>query len=317
MAHQNENESMIVDMMNSTLQKLGESIFQQSSISINSIQVSEFNGSPGEDVHQFLQEFKLQTLSLSDAHKCQALPKALKGSAFIWAKANIKELISASDWKGIKEAMINRYSPLDKKMRYRQKLNELKFNDKVYTPVSFIETYVATYQKAYPNQPANDIIQSLRWELPNHIIKGLNRIDDKWISYDSPSRLYDLVGRYERNILPFETPEASSTLHKEDIKNMFNEFRESIMTAIQKNPEDIVDYSNQVALVKHEQSKYINVNNCIQQQSQHLTNDSSVQVYQDPTEAYYKRFGKPCIPCIYCQGNHLIRHCPMTMPNLS
>lgn len=316
MAHQEELESRVIEMMNSTLQKLGESIVQQSAVSINSIQVSEFSGLPNEDVHQFLREFKLQTLSLSESHKCQALTKSLKGAAFIWAKANIKELLATSDWKGIKTAIVNRYSPFDKTMRYRQKLNQLKFDSKTCTLMAFVETYVTTYQKTFPNQSAHDIIQSIRWELPNNIIKGLNQIDDKWITYDSLSELYSLVERYERNILPFESFDKPSNLDKEEFKKMLNEFRESIMTAIQNKPEHSSNDSKQLAIVKQEQSKYIDSNNNLQQQSQRPNNENVAQAYQDPTETYYAKFGKPHIPCIYCQGNHLIRHCPMIMPDL-
>lgn len=384
MTDEDIQDRRMADLMNTTLQKLGESISHQSAVSINTIQVPEFNGYPNEDIHDFLKKFKLQTLTLSDKYRCQTLVRSLKGSASTWAKTNIKGLINIGDWKGIKSALINRYEPLDKQIRYRQKLSELKFDDKTFTISAYVETYIATHLKAFPNQSDNDAIQSLRWNLPDHIIKGLNQMDDGWVKYETIPKLYDLTQRYERNILPFEPSQEteSNSLNAETLKKLLTEFKESISSTIQKKAEDNEQNSKQLALItnhrpsrpvnedkyryqvpKHHQSNYnqraANGRNYNQRQNYgknyrnynanykpayqrpnfptKRTNNyqptrqvkieantqsgnrstRAQEEFHDPARAYYEKFGKPPGPCKHCQGNHLNRHCPLTMPDLN
>lgn len=266
MAEQEQNSFM--DIMNSTLQKLGENIAQQSALSINSINVSEFSGSPNEDVLEFLKKFKLQTLTLSDEHRCHALIKALRGSAINWAKANIKDLLLTSDWKSIKNAMVTRFGPQDKRVRYMEKLNQLRYEDKTYTLMAYIETYILTHQKAFPSQSDNDAIQALKWNLPDNIVKGFNQMDDKWVKYESLTDLYDLAQRYERNILPYEKSKDSEkrSIDPDELKKMLNEFKDSITSVVQKKSESTCDNNKQLAIITHQQpSRPINRNQYHQQ----------------------------------------------------
>lgn len=363
-----EQQHSFMDIMNSTLQELGKSIAQQSALSINSLNVSEFSGSPNEDVHEFLKKFKLQTLTLSDEQRCHALVKALKGWAINWAKANIKDLLLISDWKGIKDAMVSRFGPQDKHVRYMEKLNQLKYEDKTYTLMAYVETFVLTHQKAFPSQSESDSIQALRWNLPDEIVKGFNQMDDKWTKYDSLTELYDLVQRYERNILPFEKSKESEkrSLDPDELKKILTEFKESMSSVIQKKPDNTRDNNKQLAIITHQQpSNLINRNHYRQQrpknqfnpnnryqnknyrsqdyqpyrrryynnddnrrsqmkpntqiesQRSHHQNNSVKLEPQDPAELYFAKFGKPPVPCKYCQGNHLNRHCPMIQDNLN
>lgn len=226
-----DEDRQIAEVMNQTFHRLSESIAQQSAFSINAINLPEFSGGPKEDIHQFLKEFKAQTSTLSDEHKCRSLAKVLRGPAAIWAKSNIKELLLHNNWKEVKAAMVSRYSLLDKQARYRQRLNQLAFNDKAYTLLSYVETYVSVYKKAFPTHRPCDIVQQIRWSLPDKIIYGLNLIDDKWVKYDSLPMLYDIVQRYEKNIIPFESQQESegNALNAEAIQNMLREFKESII----------------------------------------------------------------------------------------
>lgn len=230
------NQSRINDLMNSTLQQLSDSISQQASIAINSIPIPEFRGLPSEDIHEFLKKFKFHTSTLSEEHRCQALNKALKDSAMTWAKVNLKDLLRQSDWKSIKNQLIDRFGSGDRRIRYMEKLSTLKFDAKKSTLISYVETFLTIYKKAFTGQSESDAIQSLRINLPDGVVKGLNQLDDEWVNFSQTTQLYDLVKRYERNIMPYETRESESnnSINADTLKSMLMEFKESITQQLDK-----------------------------------------------------------------------------------
>lgn len=73
------------------LQRLVETINQQSMSAISTLQLPEFSGFLREDVRAFMRKFKLATATLNDKMKCLALSRALQDTAHVWAKNNIKE----------------------------------------------------------------------------------------------------------------------------------------------------------------------------------------------------------------------------------
>lgn len=249
------NLSSQEDMMNSTLKQLSESILQQAAIAINSITVPHFNGLPNEDVHEFLKQFKFQTATLSEQHRCQALNKSLQGAAMTWAKANIKEALRTSDWKTIKNMMIDRFGPADRRLRYKEKLSQLQFDDKKSTLTAYVENYLSLYKMAHETHSEPDAIQALRWNLPDKVIRGLNLIDDSWANYRTSDRLYSLVKRYEQNVLPFEKTSGSPSisLDAETVKSMILEFKETISKQLKKTKDEITNDNQRLAIMNHQQ----------------------------------------------------------------
>lgn len=227
--------------LNETLQKLSASINQQAAASINSIIVPEFRGLPEEDLDDFLKRFKMATLTLSDEYRCLALNKALKGAALIWAKANVKELITTANWSAIKTALYDRFGSPDRILRYREKLARLKFIEGESTLMSYIESYAAIYRKAYKEYKDAELILSLRLNFPDKIVRGLNGLNDSWTEIQTMKDFMELIKRYELKILPYETKTDSdgNSLTKENILSMFNEFRDAINEDLKKQKESL------------------------------------------------------------------------------
>lgn len=368
------NASRINDLMNATLQQLSESISHQASISINSIQIPEFRGLPSEDIHAFLKRFKFATSTLSEEHRCQALNKALKDAAMIWAKANLKEFLRQADWSSIKHLLIERFGTGDRRIRYMEKLSNLKFDPKQSTLLSHVENYLATHSKAFSGQSESDAIQSLRINLPDQVVKGLNQLNDKWIDFRQASELYDLIKRYERNIMPYESRETeNNSITAEALKNMLTEFKDSITKQWdQKRIAEVKTENQQLAVISsqkpsrpldhkryqyqrpryqnkgfgqprfrkqnyQDRNRYQDRNYNTNKRHFHVgtSRDSKPLLGQaqlaiedqqrnrgaekdnnDPSAAYYAKFGKPPYPCKYCNGNHLQRHCPTIQDDL-
>lgn len=251
------------DLANATFAKLSESIIQQNALSINSVVVPEFNGHPSEDAIEFVTKFKLTTLGFSDTHKCLLINRALKESAYIWAQSSIKEELIKSDWQVVEKKFIERFGPIDKKLYYLEKMKQSMFEPDRTTLISYVERYLSLYKKAYVTYQVNDAIYSLRCNLPDSIIKGLNSLDDNWINYDNFESLLSLVSRYERNILAFDKKDPQSqTVSPDTIKNMIEDLKSKfleehkIKKEPEENPKGLAVISHQTPSKPIEESKF-------------------------------------------------------------
>lgn len=341
--------------LNETLQNLSRSINQQVAASINSIDVPEFHGLPHEDVYDFLKRFKIATLTLSDDYRCLAFNKSLKGAALTWAKATIKRHIIEANWSAIKAALYDRFGSPDRVLRYREDLTRLEFLEGQSTLMAYIELYLATYKKAFKNHQDSEVILSLRLNLPDKVVRGLNILDDSWSEYTEIQKFIDIVRRYESKILPYEvkTDLNGNSLSKESLNAMFEELRKAVNEDLNKHKEETKPEVQALAALahsappepqndeRHYYNRYSQPNN--QYQRNYDNNNPSEQILQHNErkvhpkitpdsvtddvasgaaqkvilEAYYARFGKPSSPCYFCQGDHLNRHCPLLSPNLN
>lgn len=201
------------ESLNDTLQGIRETLrltslsnAQQSAVSINFLKVPEFSGKPDEDVSEFLKKYKVATSMLTDEQKCLSLTRALIGSAAIWSKT-IKSLCSEGKWKEVQKALKDRFGPADRNIRLREKLAKMSYMPSTHTLQSYVEAYEDLYKKAFNEQGGADIIQALRVNLPDRVIRGLNYLDDSWSSYKGMEDFYKLIKRYEANIQPYEKNE--------------------------------------------------------------------------------------------------------------
>lgn len=270
--------------LNETLQKLSSSINQQAAASINSINVPEFRGLPDEDVYDFLKRFKMATLTLSDEYRCLALNKALKGAALTWAKATIKKLIIEANWSAIKAELYNRFGSSDRVLRFREKLAKLKFLEGQSTLMAYIELYLATYKKAFKVQQDSDVILSLRLNLPDKIVRGLNSLDDSWSEYTEIPKFIDLVKRYEAKILPYDAKinQNGNSLTKETLYSMFKELRGAINEDLKKHKEEIKPEVQALAALAHSSSPKPQRNERYQYNR-----------YQRPNHHYQRNYKRP------------------------
>lgn len=241
------------ELSNATFAKLSESIIQQNALSISSVVVPEFYGRPNEDVNDFLKKFKLATLGFSNTHKCLLINRALKGSALTWAQEFTTDLLADSEWQQVEAKLIERFGPIDKKLYYLEKMKRSMFEPDLTTLISYVEGYLALYKKAYPVYQVVDAIYSLRCNLPDQIIKGLNSMDDNWINYDRIDTLLALVCRFERNILSFEKKDTSQTqtVSPDALKTMLEELKDKFTEEI-KSSKDTNDKSKGLAVITHQ-----------------------------------------------------------------
>lgn len=203
-----------------TITKLCETINQGQQITaISGLTIPEFGGLPGEDVGEFLNKFKTATFTLSDELKCIALRKAFTNPARIWAKDSLKHLITAGDWKAAKKAIQDRFQAADYQERYLEKLTNMRYDPKVITLRSYIETYAACYKKAHKTATDKEIIESLAQNLPNNIKHTLNLVSETWRNMTALESLYPLIKRVEQTILPYAPVEQEPT-EKLDVTTM-------------------------------------------------------------------------------------------------
>lgn len=214
--------------LNATLEKLNSTFEQQTATAVSGLTLPQFTGLHNEDVHEFISKFKLATFVLSDKHRCLALNKCLAGTANTWAKANIKRALAEGQWKVAKKALIDRFGPSNLIFKHRELLNNMSYQGpQSITLLGYIEKFISLYKKAYNSQSDKDAIMSLRLNLPNHIIRNLNLLDDGWTSYNSCSELYKLVRRYEENIMPFEqSSQPQVVLDQNGIKELLTQLRQ-------------------------------------------------------------------------------------------
>lgn len=203
-----------------SIAKLCETINQnQQTTAIAGLNIPEFGGLPGEDVKEFLNRFKTTTFTLSSELKCIALRKALVGSARIWAKDNLKELINAGDWKNAKEALEERFQAPDHQERFHQKLASMKYEPKTITLRSYVEGYAACFKKAHKTATDRNIIESLVQNLPNNIKHTLNLISETWRTMTELKDLYPVIKRVEQTILPY-APSVEEPAERLDVTTM-------------------------------------------------------------------------------------------------
>lgn len=259
MSEQQQRQSIEEGPLNSTLQKLDLTLEQQTATAITGLNLPIFSGLANEDVNEFLSRFKLATFVLSDKHRCLALNKCLAGVANTWAKTNIKKALSEGHWKIAKHALIERFGPADNVLKHREQLNSMNYQaTQLTTLLGYVEKFISVYKKAYTKQDDSDAIMSLRLNLPHHIIRSLNLLDDNWSKYSSCDELYKLIRRYEQNIMPFEhlTPQTQSVLDKEGVKELLTQLRSEF--CLTQQPRELLgaiatsqDQTNNIRLEKY------------------------------------------------------------------
>lgn len=319
--------------------------------------VPEFGGLPQEDVFEFLKRFKLATLSLNQKFKCLALNKALTGPARLWAKGNLKGLINDEDWKSAKKAIVDRFAPPNRELRYQERLNKMEYDPKATTLMSYVEEYANIYRKAYEEAQDKDIVRALSLNLPKDILKNLNLISDNWNSSESLPSFFQLIRRLESKILPYEPNdnEEGEKISLSTLTKMLADIKDSLSSQLKNNKPDEEKANTSLALVTADnqdkrvrfsepQRTYDNRYTRRYQPYRDFQPRPQERYYQRPaqrwsqnnerrllpiehqeekdrtsdlTKSYYQTYGKPPNPCFTCGQNHFNRHCPFRELNLN
>ena len=235
---------------NETMRLLSETM---AVASFNPLTNLEFKGGPGEDIHDFLRKLKMSTLGFSDKNRCIVLNKALKGTANVWARANVKALFEEADFANIKKALVERFGPPDYKLRHLEKLAKMKYNDSTETLYGYVENYFATYKKAYPKLSEQEAIQSIRLNLPDTINQKLNYLNDLWSEFTTKKAMLELIRRLETKILPFEknNEHQSNQITKEYLGEMLEKYRQSVANDISQHIQAKESKPEALALMEH------------------------------------------------------------------
>lgn len=333
----NRDHPTSVMPLDATLKKLDFTLEQQTATAISGMSLPSFSGSSHEDVHDFLAKFKLVTFALSEKHRCLALNKSLCGTANIWAKTNIKKHIVNGNWKAIKKALIDRFGSSDTSLRYQIKLGSMRYNPKEsITLLGYAESYLNAHVKAFKEQSEKAGILSLKLNLPNHVIRSLNILDDGWHKYEEYSKIYALIKRYEENILPYEAPdnEKEKYLDSKLIIEMLNQLRKdrledvketkaavAVMAATKpiEKPKDPEQYRYRKPEYKRKfNNSYQRSNNWHPQNykrprfghSETLALTNELQGNPKPSTSKQSGPNDPPYPCRMCGANHFHKDCP-------
>lgn len=194
--------------------------------------IPTFSGSQDEDLSDFMQRFKLATLTLSDEHRCLAITKAMTGSARNWLKTNIKDIIKIGDWAAVKKRIDERFGPPHKELKYIKRLAELNFSPESNKPLScYVDDYYATYIKAHPEADEKTIVQNLHANLPASVKKTLNLMTDIYLAH-TIGEYRKIVQRYEHNIVgkSSEMSQDRPTATFDDLRKLISEMKEGIKT---------------------------------------------------------------------------------------
>lgn len=333
-------------MNRQSLDKLSDTLDRYAASTLSSIAIPEFSGSLNEDVHDFVRKFKLSTLTLSDELRCLALNKALVNSARIWAKANLKAIIQAGDWKAAKKAIVSRFASPDQELRHQEKLNKMRFNQTTGSLTSYAEEYSHCYRRAHPNATDQEIIKSLSLNLPPNIIRNLNILSENWSQLTTITELYAIIKRLEYKILPYEsTDDKEDKVGLAELTRIIKEMKETInvqqpkqeasppansdqaVAAVGGNPQQF-PRSNKPGFKTNSANKgfhpykpskrnknwiYAKRYNAGQGETANSNNNENSAATKGSEEvkaAYYTTYGKPPGPCRYCEEDHFNRHCP-------
>lgn len=278
-------DQSFADLSNITL-KFTESIQQQANSIILSLKVPEFSGLVEEDARDFIGQFKAATLTLNDEMKCLAIQKSLKGTAKIWAKANLKDVINEGNWKKLKQLLLERFEGSNVYIRHLEKLSKLRFDiNENGSLLSYIEKYADFYKQAHPDAIEANIILSLRLNLSDRVQKALNIIDDNWTSFKSMSEMYVLARRAEEKILAYEKEKTDESLKPQELVKMMKDLK-NILKETRKKKDEVNKEIVAAAFVKRDNQNFNKI------ESNRYNHGQRYQPYQERDDKYKKSFSK-------------------------
>lgn len=321
--------------LNDSMTKLSDSLSQYAATALINLKLPSFGGLPGEDVNQFIKDFKNSTITINDELKCLALNRSLIGSAHIWAKNNIKNAIKKGDWGEVKSKLRERFVQPDESIRHLNKLSKMSYNPLNTTLSSYVDVFADLYKKAHKSATDHDIIRALHLNFPADILKHLNTLAEGWINLSSLGSFMLIVQRLERDILPYEPkpkPEDSNDIvnltkaikelqdavkakqHSEDSRPEAVEVVAAVNRREQDNKRTYHDRGRQSRDYDDHKKRRFNQGDKPNQPSTNY--NSKPDNYRENLQRNYEgQHGKPPGPCRVCGELHFHRHCPFQALN--
>lgn len=306
----------IADKISSSINK------QTDSHNLSLTNPPEFTGALKEDVQEFLGKFKVVTAHMSDKQKCLILWKALKGTAYDWAKSTIKDHLNDGSFNTAKKLLKERFLPVDYEQKYHDKLMKMKFTKEI-SLQSYIEEYFKCYRKTCKEVEDKTVIRSLKLNLPSNVKRIFALSDSNWTNYSSMKELTTLARKTEE-ILAYEPDDQGEKLTPEDVKKVMQE------ALLERKKLDEEEHNKKV-----KEEALALLTNDKRSPSPSSSESSHKKKFKEKTESrddnipsrivkineslmkkYVAKYGKPRNPCWHCGGKHFNKHCPLkTVPN--
>lgn len=316
--------------MGESIDKLRESIYYN----FNLQNLPEFKGLPGEDVERFLQDFSRATINYTPERKCSAIKRSLTGDAGFFAKNYLKPDLAAGKWKEVKEALRNRFSPIDRELMSRTELRNMVYRKETSTLLGYVDRYANLYRKVHPKAEDKELIGDLALNLGAEVVRKLNQISPGWQTTVTFESFRSLISRLEKDILAYESTKGASPAEIMSVVNKtvlaaleepMKDIR-SLIESATKRPEEAVEKA--LAAIHHsngyrgpkrfpkrkdrdwdERPSHGNQRSK-QTDEAHEQRDRTSRV-QDLKKHYEESFGKLNGTCFTCGGFHFKRHCPL------
>lgn len=293
--------------------------------------VPEFRGAPNEDINQFLSEFGRATTTLNATQKCLALKKALVGDAATYLKSYLKEDLQKGEWKKAKAKLRDRFSYIEPALLYRTELNKKSFDPKKNTLLGYVDGYAKLYSKIHTGAKDSELIQDLSLNLGKPIILKLNQISADWKSIEDFESFRKLISRLARDIMALE--DEISIQETNDIASKVGSLVSSALSPHLKEFKGLISRLDEKSQDKPETEKLAAVK-CGEYPTRTKEYPRSDQNKRrgreweatdqqvpdkrtnDLMKAYEDRHGRVPGACLYCNGMHWHKHCPLRSPHL-
>lgn len=313
-----------------SIDKLRESIY----CNFNLLNLPEFRGLPGENIDKFLHDFSRATTTFTPERKCLAIKRSLTGDAGFFAKSYLKPDLVTGKWKEVKEALRNRFSPIDRELMSRTELRNMVYNKDTATLLGYVDRYANLYRKVHPKAEDRELIGDLALNLGAELVRKLNQISPGWQSTVTFESFRALISRLEKDILAYEstksvTPaEIMNVVNKtvlaaieepmKDIRNLIESAAKKPDEAVEKTLAAIHHSQGYRGARRHFKRKDRDWDDRTSKSNQRPKHSGEVNDRNDKTsrlqdlkKKYEDNFGRLNGECFTCGGFHFKRHCPL------
>lgn len=263
-----------------------------------------------------------------------AIKRSLTGDAGFFAKNYLKPDLVAGKWKEVKEALRNRFSPIDRELMSRTELRNMVYNKDSSTLLGYVHRYANLYRKVHPRAEDRELIGDLALNLGAELVRKLNQISPGWQTTVTFESFRALISRLEKDILPYESTKTASpaeimTVVNRTVLAALEEPMKDIRNLIEsatKRPEEAVEKA--LAAVHHSNNyraprrlfkrkdrdwddRPSSGNQRPKQSNETGEKRDRTSRLDDLKKHYEESFGKLNGTCFTCDGFHFKRHCPL------
>ena len=157
---------------NTTLSSFNQMLTQ---MSLANVSIPKFT--TGTNVFEFITEYELATITLSDEQRVKLLVRAFTpGDYRAWFETELEPLIVAGiSWSTAKAKVLDRFSYANDTDNHFLALRDLRYDVRSGRPViDFIDKMIYTYRKACPKDQGDDtVIRYIKTALPKEVLAHL------------------------------------------------------------------------------------------------------------------------------------------------